>query len=82
LQDPSVTRDVEDQDKTTYDVVMEELKARSEAVWRAKGWKEEWIREHLYGEDGDKNAIQDYISGITSNVKINTDPQNRENESN
>jgi len=59
---------------------MQELKARSEEVWRQRGWKDSWIQEHLYGEDGDKNAISDYISGLTRNVKINTNPQNRDGE--
>lgn len=69
LNDTSFTGDSEekkDNEKSTYDEVMDELKARSVAVWKQKGWKDEWIQDHVYGAEGDKHVLQDYISGITS----------------
>jgi hypothetical protein len=50
LKDSDVTKDLSEDQLATYNEVMKELKARSEAVWRAKGWKESWIKEHLEGE--------------------------------
>jgi len=80
LQDPSITKDTGNEKKSTYDVVMDELKSRSKLVWKARGWTESQINEHLYGADGDKNAITDYIAGLTRNSEININPQDRNDE--
>lgn len=69
LSDSSFTGESDEKkegEKSTYDQVMDELKARSAAVWKQKGWKDEWIQDHVYGAEGDKHVLQDYISGITS----------------
>lgn len=69
LKDNSFTGDSDqkkDGEKTTYDQIIDELKSRSALVWKQRGWKDEWIQDYVYGAEGDKNVLQDYISGITS----------------
>lgn len=66
LNDTSFTGDTENQDKSTYDRVMDELKSRSTKVWKQRGWSDEQIQKYLDGEEGDKHVLQDYTSGITS----------------
>lgn len=45
---------------------MDELKRRSAQIWKQRGWKDEWIQDYVYGDEGDKHVLQDYISGVTS----------------
>lgn len=69
LKDSSFTGDGDELKKgesSTYDKIIKELKNRSASIWKQKGWKDEWIKDHIEGEEGDRRVLQDYISGITS----------------
>lgn len=66
LKDTDFTGDTNPEKSSTYNNVINELKKRSAKYWRENGWSEEQIKEHVYGDEGDKHVIQDYIAGITS----------------
>ena len=57
----------------TYTNFINELKARSAKVWKAKGWTDEQIRKFYGGNDGDRRAVSDFIQGLTRNVDIKDD---------
>lgn len=66
LKDTDFTGDTNPEKSSTYNNVIGELKKRSAKYWKENGWSEDQIKEHVYGDEGDKHVIQDYIAGLTN----------------
>ena len=72
LKDTDFTGDTNPEKSSTYQKVINELKKRSAKLWRENGWTEDQVKEHVYGDEGDKHVIQDYIAGLTSKSSRNS----------
>ena len=68
LKDSNFTGDANSEKSSSYNNVIGELKKRSAKFWRENGWSEDQIKEHVYGDEGDKHVIQDYIAGFTGST--------------
>lgn len=75
LKNPSITGETWNQkdDTSTYKTIIDELRARSELLWRQRGWSEENIKEYLHGEEGDKHVLQDAMSGLTTGKVVDAE---------
>jgi hypothetical protein len=56
-------------DKSLFDEdgknrVMQDLKAKSYARWKAQGLSDDYLQEYLYGQEGDKNVLRDLFAGV------------------
>jgi len=57
LNDPSISKGDNKQ-------IMDDLKAKSYAFWKQKGMSDDYLKEYLYGQEGNKNALRDLAAGV------------------
>lgn len=57
LNDPSISKGDNKQ-------IMDDLKAKSYAFWKQKGLSDDYLKEYLYGQEGNKNTLRDLAAGV------------------
>jgi hypothetical protein len=51
-------------DEDSKQRVLEDLKTKSYAKWKAHGLSDKYLKDYLYGEEGDKNVLRDLCAGV------------------
>ena len=57
--------------KGAYDQIMDDLRQKSYEHWKQKGISDKYLKEYIFGEEGDKNVLRDLSAGAIQS----TDPR-------